>query len=187
MSAEPEQVSRGNPAGLADGSSLMARSTADAETRKNVEEFLYHQADLLDTRRWAEYVALFAASGIYWMPARPEQTSWEGVPSIFAEDINLMNIRVKRLGHPRAWSQQVEWATSHVVANVRVGAPDGAGVLIARANFHLSEVRGDHQRHFAGRYAHQLRRKGDGFEILLQRVDLLSAQIPFDYVIQAWV
>lgn len=187
MNPERKHAAGPDTARLADGSSLMARSTADAETRGNVEEFLYHQADLLDTRRWAEYVALFAAGGIYWMPARPEQTTWQGVPSIFAEDINLMNIRVKRLGHPRAWSQQIEWATSHVVSNVRVGAPDAGGVLVARANFLLTEVRGDHQRHFAGRYAHELRRKRDAFEILLQRVDLLSAQIPFDYVIQAWV
>ncbi len=187
MNAKPEPVAGWNRTRLADGSSVMARSTADAETRRNVEEFLYHQADLLDTKRWAEYVALFAASGVYWMPARPEQTTWQGVPSIFAEDINLMNIREKRLGHPRAWSQQVEWATSHVVSNVRVSAPDAAGVLVARANFLLTEVRGDQQRNFAGRYAHELRRKGGGFEILLQRVDLLSAQIPFDYVIQAWV
>ena len=187
MNAKPNQVAGPDQAGLADGGSVMARSTVDAETRRNVEEFLYYQADLLDAKRWAEYVALFAAGGVYWMPARPEQTTWQGVPSIFAEDINLMNIRVKRLGHPRAWSQQVEWATSHVVTNVRVGALDAGGVLIARSSFLLTEVRGDHQRHFAGRYAHELRRKGDAFEILLQRVDLLSAQIPFDYVIQAWV
>ena len=173
---------------LADGAGKMVRSSVDAETRMNVEEFLFHQADLLDTKRWSEYVGLFAGNGIYWMPARAEQTTWQGVPSIFAEDINLMNIRVKRIGHPRAWSQQMEWATSHVVANVRVGAPDPAsGILTACSNFHMTELRGDYQRYFAGRYAHQLRRRGDAFEIMLQRVDLLSAQIPFDYVIQAWV
>ena len=188
MSMENRQASGPDAGPLSVRDGVLARSTVDADTRRSVEEFLYHQSDLLDAKQWAGYVALFAETGVYWMPARPEQTTWHGVPSIFAEDINLMNVRLKRLGHPRAWSQQLEWATNHVVSNVRVHAEgDGRNTLVARSSFHVVELRGDHQRHFSGRYAHELRRKGDTYEILLQRVDLLSAQAPFDYVIQAWV
>jgi 3-phenylpropionate/cinnamic acid dioxygenase small subunit len=166
-----------------------ARSTADAATHRRVKEFLYHQADLLDAMRWGDYVALFARTGMYWMPARPEQITWVGLPSIFAEDIHLMEIRVRRLGHPRAWSQQAEWSTNHLVSNVRVYVPaePGDGSMLARSSFHMVELRGDHERQFTGTYLHRLQPRQDGFEILLQRVDLLSARAPFDYVIQAWV
>ena len=51
----------------------------------------------------------------------------------------------------------------------------------------LTELRRDALRHFAGTYRHTLRRCGDDFRIVLQRVDLLNGQAPFDYVLQIWV
>jgi hypothetical protein len=55
------------------------------------------------------------------MPANAADTTWDGVPSIFAEDRNLMTVRMKRVLHPDAWSQRPLWGTSHVVGNVIVG------------------------------------------------------------------
>src|SRR5262245_40325436 len=34
----------------------------------DVEQFLYKQAELLDTRQWQEWIDLFTDDGIYWMP-----------------------------------------------------------------------------------------------------------------------
>jgi hypothetical protein len=51
----------------------------------------------------------------------------------------------------------------------------------------MMELRRDATRHFAGTYRHTLRRSGDDFKIVLQRVDLLNGQAPFDYVLQVWV
>jgi hypothetical protein len=42
-------------------------------------------------------------------------------------------------------------------------------------------------RSLAGVYRHTLLRQGEDFKIELQRVDLMNAQAPFDYTIQAWV
>src|SRR5690606_18575578 len=71
-----------------------------------VEEFLYRQAEFLDGKQWQDYIDLFTADGTYWMPADPAHTHWDGVPSIFAEDCNLMTVRMKRILHPDAWSQK---------------------------------------------------------------------------------
>jgi benzoate/toluate 1,2-dioxygenase subunit beta len=49
------------------------------------------------------------------------------------------------------------------------------------------ELRRDTLRSFAGTYRHTLRRHAGDFRIELQRVDLMNAQAPFDYTIQAWV
>ena len=87
---------------------------------REVEQFLYRQADLLDRRRWDEFIELFADDGIYWMPAAPEQTTGEGVPSIFYEDRDLMRVRMKRVTHPHAWSQAPDWGTNHLVSNVMI-------------------------------------------------------------------
>ena len=76
-----------------------------AATRHEVEQFLYRQAELLDRRQWADFIELFDRDGIYWMPAAPEQTTGDGVPSIFYEDRDMMRVRMKRVTHPHAWSQ----------------------------------------------------------------------------------
>jgi 3-phenylpropionate/cinnamic acid dioxygenase small subunit len=155
-------------------------------TRDEVEAFLFRQAELLDGKRWQDFIDLFTPDGVYWMPASPEQTTWDGVPSIFAEDRNLMTVRMKRLNHPHAWSQAPLWGTSHLVGNVMLEKEEG-GEIVVRSRFHMMEFRRDQSRHFAGTYRHRLRRKDGGFEIKLQRVDMVNAQGTYDYVLQAWV
>jgi len=151
-----------------------------------VEQFLYAQANLLDGKRWQDYIDLFTDDGVYWMPASPEHTTWDGVPSIFAEDRNLMAVRMKRVLHPDAWSQRPLWGTNHVVGNVMIErvAPHEIDV---RSRFHMMELRRDDVRHFAGSYLHRLRSTEQGWRIVLQRVDMTNAQAIYDYVLQVWV
>jgi benzoate/toluate 1,2-dioxygenase subunit beta len=158
------------------------------DTQREVEQLLYRQADLLDRRQWAEFIELFTEDGKYWMPASPEQTTGDGVPSIFYEDRNLMRVRMKRVAHPHAWSQAPDWGTNHIVGNVAIEREDAAkGEVVARSRFHMMEFRRDASRHFAGSYLHRLRRTPDGYRIALQRVDMVNGQGPYDYVLQAWV
>lgn len=158
----------------------------DADPQRQVEEFLFHQAELLDTKNWQAYIDLFAEQGIYWMPARPEQTEWLDSPSIFAEDRPLMSVRMGRITHPNAWSQAPLWETNHIVGNVVIEEMTPAGIRV-RSRFQVQELRRDSSRSFAGTYRHTLLVRGDDFKIELQRVDLMNAQAPFDYTIQAWV
>jgi 3-phenylpropionate/cinnamic acid dioxygenase small subunit len=153
---------------------------------REVEQLLYRQAELLDTKAWDEYINLFTEDGLYWMPPAPHYTTWEGQPAIFIEDRDLMTVRARRVEHPRAWSQQAEWSTNHVVSNVVIEKSSGNDVEV-RSRFHMMELRRDELRHFGGSYRHQLRRSTDGLKIKLQRVDLFNAQAPYDYVLQVWV
>ncbi len=168
---------------LAQSAGCCARTPA---LQQQVEEFLFHQAELLDTKNWQAYIELFAEQGIYWMPARPEQTEWLDSPSIFAEDRPLMTVRMERITHPNAWSQAPLWETSHIVGNVVIEEAAPAALRV-RSRFQVQELRRDSVRSFAGTYRHTLLRRGDDFRIELQRVDLMNAQAPFDYTIQAWV
>ncbi|HEV3178218.1 MAG TPA: aromatic-ring-hydroxylating dioxygenase subunit beta [Stellaceae bacterium] len=158
------------------------------DTLREVEQFLFRQADLLDERRWGDFIELFADDGLYWMPASPEQTTGEGVPSIFYEDRNLMTVRMKRVTHPHAWSQSPMWGTSHLVSNVAIEKDDPrTGEITVRSRFHMMEFRRDVSRHFAGTYRHRLAKTKDGYRIKLQRVDMVNGQGPYDYVLQVWV
>ena len=163
-----------------------ANGAGHHETQHAVEQFLYRQAELLDAKEWQDYIDLFAADGMYWMPPEPSHTHWDGMPAIFAEDKNLMTVRMKRILHPDAWSQRPLWETNHVVSNIIV-EKESADEVQVRSRFHMLELRRDDVRHFAGSYRHTLKRTSGGFRIKLQRVDMTNAQAAYDYVIQAWV
>lgn len=158
------------------------------ELQREVEQFLYRQSELLDGKRWQDYIDCFVNDGVYWMPSAPEHTHWDGMPAIFIEDKDLMTVRMKRIEHPNAWSQQAEWATNHVVSNVTIERVDAkTGDIHVRSRFHMMELRRDDLRHFGGTYRHHLKRAKDGLKIKLQRVDMVNAQAPYEYVLQVWV
>jgi 3-phenylpropionate/cinnamic acid dioxygenase small subunit len=161
---------------------------AGHDIQREVEQLLYRQAEALDNKKWQAFIDLFTADGMYWMPPAPHYTTWDGMPAIFAEDRDLMTVRMKRVTHPHAWSQAPEWGTNHVVSNVVVEKVDPrSGDVHVRSRFHMVELRRDELRHFAGSYRHHLKRTKDGFRIKLQRVDMMNAQAPYEYVLQAWV
>jgi 3-phenylpropionate/cinnamic acid dioxygenase small subunit len=152
-----------------------------------VEQFLYRQSDFLDSKRWQDWIDLFAPDGIYWMPPDASYKTWDGQPAIFAEDRNLMTVRMNRVLHPDAWSQRPLWETNHVVSNVTIDKKSPRGEIIVRSRFHMMELRRDDVRHFAGSYTHHLKKTKSGYAIKLQRVDMTNAQAAYDYVLQVWV
>ena len=157
------------------------------ELQHAAEQFLYRQSELLDAKKWQEWIDLFTDDGIYWMPPEASYKTWDGQPAIFAEDKNLMTVRMNRVLHPDAWSQRPLWGTNHVVGNVIIEKESANGDVKARSRFHMMELRRDDVRHFAGLYIHHLKKTKDGYRIKLQRVDMTNAQAAYDYVLQVWV
>ena len=159
---------------------------AGKDVHYEVEQLLYRQAELLDSKQWQAWIDLFTDDGVYWMPPEPSYKTWDGTPAIFAEDKNLMNVRMGRVLHPDAWSQRPLWGTNHVVSNVVIEKTSSSEVQV-RSRFHMMELRRDDVRHFAGSYTHRLKKTKDGYRIKLQRVDMTNAQAAYDYVLQVWV
>ena len=161
--------------------------SAMPELQHEVEQFLYRQSELLDSKQWQAWIDLFTEDGVYWMPPERSHTTWEGQVAIFAEDKNLMDVRMKRVLHPDAWSQRPLWETNHVVSNVVIEKSQPNGDVEVRSRFHMLELRRDDVRHFAGSYRHHLVKGPEGYRIRLQRVDMANAQAAYDYVLQVWV
>lgn len=157
------------------------------QLQHDVEQFLYRQAGLLDEKQWQAWIDLFTADGIYWMPPDASYETWDGQPAIFAEDKNLMTVRMGRVLHPDAWSQRPLWGTNHIVSNVTINKIAKNGDLTVRSRFHMMELRRDDVRHFAGQYTHHLKKAKGGYRIKLQRVDMTNAQAAYEYVLQVWV
>ncbi|TMH38950.1 MAG: aromatic-ring-hydroxylating dioxygenase subunit beta [Betaproteobacteria bacterium] len=139
------------------------RKANGRDVHYEVEQLLYRQAELLDTKQWQDWIDLFTADGVYWMPPEPSYKTWDGMPAIFAEDKNLMTVRMKRVLHPDAWSQRPLWETNHVVSNVVVEKVLPSGDVHVRSRFHMMELRRDDVRHFAGSYRHELKKTKDGY------------------------
>ncbi|MGH7908049.1 MAG: aromatic-ring-hydroxylating dioxygenase subunit beta [Candidatus Binataceae bacterium] len=143
---------------------------------REIEQFLYREANLLDQKRWDEWLELFADDGCYWVPLFPEQDDPMAHTSLFYEDRPLMRMRIDRLRHPRAFSQEPPTMTSHVVSNVILESVDETtGEYAVRESFHMLEFRRDEQRIFGGFATFRLAPVDHGLSIKLKRVDLINS------------
>ncbi|MDB5819710.1 MAG: aromatic-ring-hydroxylating dioxygenase [Rhizobacter sp.] len=115
------------------------------ELQLAVEQFVYLEARLLDERRFDEWLALWTADGMYWMPRKPEQASPYDHISLMWEDAMLREVRVKRLTNPNNWSQQPPTRSARLVGNVMIDGRTAAGELVVRAGFQLTEWRSSQQ------------------------------------------
>jgi 3-phenylpropionate/cinnamic acid dioxygenase small subunit len=154
---------------------------ADGVNRAALEEFIIHEARLLDARKFRDWMGLFAEDGTYWVPAAPEQQSPFDQASLFYDDRDLMKTRVERLEHPRIHVQTPPSRTAHLVGNVVVEATDTAkSEYVVGSTLIMVEYRDDAQRVFAGRQQHRLRRHGETFRIVQKRVDLINSDGAFE-------
>src|SRR5580704_14340234 len=154
---------------------------ADGGSRAAVEDFIIHEAGLLDARRFRDWMELFAEDGTYWVPAMPNQQSPFDQASLFYDDRDLMKTRVDRLDHPRIHVQTPPSRTAHLIGNIVVEAADAAnGKYVVGSTVIMVEYRDDTQRVFAGRQQHRLRRHDDSFRIVQKRVDLINCDGAFE-------
>lgn len=156
--------------------------TDDPVFVRRVEEFLFHEARLLDEREFEAWMALFSDDGIYWIPATQGQQDPLGEVSIAYEDRQLLDVRVRRLRHPDNFADQPPARTRRVIGNVLLDDSDGTSTVV-RSNFTLVEFQNDAQRLFAGEYVHTLAAAGDGFRIRQKRVNLLNCDAPMGGIV----
>lgn len=152
-----------------------------ADSWREVERLLCHEAHLLDDARFDDWLEMFTADGVYWVPSKWGQTDALGVASIIYDDRPLLAIRVKRLAQGRAPVLSPMPRTTHLVGNVDLVGGDAAkGELRSKASFVMVEHREDRQRIYSGRYSHVLRRVAGELKIVLKRVDLINCDSTHD-------
>ena len=142
---------------------------------EDVAAFLFHEARLLDARRWQEWLTLFTTDGMYWAPLVHGQTDPINHASLFYEDALMREVRARRLEEKRAWSQQPVTQAARIVGNI-LPLPDEDGDLMVASTFHMLEWRRDGQRMLGGQYTHRLRRTPQGLRIVLKRIDLINRE-----------
>lgn len=141
------------------------------------EQFLFHEARLLDEQRLEEWLALFTDDATYWVPLEQGQKDPLGTSSIIYDDRTLLELRVKQARHPRAHARLPLARTVHQVSNIVV--KEG---LAVHSNLVLVEYRQEKQRVWGALVEHRLRHAGDSYRIAHKRVDLVNSEGELDGV-----
>src|SRR5438270_862809 len=108
--------------------------------RHEIEDFLYREAELLDDRRYEDWLELFADDGIFWIPLDADADP-KREPSILYDDKDGRAARVHQLLHQPHYSQMPPSRTVHAITNVRVGEADPDGAVRVRCNLAITEMR----------------------------------------------
>lgn len=145
-----------------------------AITREQVEDFLYAEADLLDSWRLDEWLALFDQErGGYYVPTTdcPPDADPSTTVFLIADDMPKLRSRVEQLLSGLTWAENPRSRTRHIVNNVRIIGREGE-VLLARANFVVYRMRFQNIDPYIGTYHYRLIPNNGTFKILERRVVL---------------
>ena len=97
--------------------------------RHAIEDFLYREAELLDERRYEEWLDLFTQDAHYWMPMRrnvprdePEREFTRHGTDVnwFDEGKDTLTRRVRQILTGVHWAEEPPSRICHVVSNVQV-------------------------------------------------------------------
>lgn len=150
------------------------RAIADPAEREQMRMLLEREARLLDQLRYEEWLKLYAAECVYWVPATPNAGDPRREVSVMFDDRRRLEDRVYRLRTGFAWSQAPASRTVRLITNIEVFATDGDDVRMVRSNFLISEFWGDETRLLSGWTGHRLVRQNNRWEIQAKQVNLLE-------------
>jgi len=97
--------------------------------KQEIEDFLYREADLLDERRYEEWLALLAEDVRYWMPMRrnvkvddlEREFTREGLDiSWFDEGKETLTRRVRQIQTGIHWAEEPVSRISHLISNIQL-------------------------------------------------------------------
>jgi 3-phenylpropionate/cinnamic acid dioxygenase small subunit len=158
--------------------------------RFEIEEFLNYEAELVDERKYDEWLALFAADLQYRVPivrnlAAPsiagEYLQGELDVSWFDEGKDTLATRVAQIKTGVHWAEEPLSRTAHLITNIRVAAatPSAADAKQVDVNCKFLIYRNrntDSEDTLIGRRSDSLRRSGDSW-LIYRRTLFLSQSV----------
>src|SRR5271163_1154982 len=112
-------------------------------TRAQVEDFLFHEAALLDAWRLDDWLGLLTEDARYEVPSN-DRPNADPASTLFmiADDIRRIRARVTRLKDKNAHAEYPPSRTRRMIANVRI-VEQSAPELSVEANFVIYRFRRD--------------------------------------------
>ena len=173
------------------------------EVVREIEQFLYREARILDNRQLHEWLDLLTDDVRYWMPVRSNrypvsskaisildgsrfeepELSNEGNLAIMDEDKDSLTRRIDRLDSGMAWAEDPPSRTRHFVSNVEVEQGPTESELKVYSNFIMYRTRADTEQDFYVGSREDVLRKVDGEwkiayrKIILDQTVLLAKNV----------
>ena len=154
------------------------------ELQREIEQFLYAEARLLDDGALRQWLDLFTDDAVYWMPARETRTERAdglrkaGELALFEDDKNFLEQRIERIESGLAHAEEPPSRTRHFVSNVEVAARDDGG-LDVRCNILVYQSRLERtESTYVGRREDTLRPTDGGWKIARRMIALDHTLLP---------
>jgi 3-phenylpropionate/cinnamic acid dioxygenase small subunit len=164
---------------------------------REVEQFLYREARLLDERRFEEWLTLLTDDIRYWMAARSNRyprrskaisildpdryvendMTREDELAILDETKQTLTGRVARLDTGMAWAEDPPSRTRHLITNIEVAPGQSASEIQVYSNFIVYRSRGETEQDFYVGARRDLLRRADGEWKLAERKVTLDQNV----------
>jgi 3-phenylpropionate/cinnamic acid dioxygenase small subunit len=163
------------------------------DVTREVEQFLYREARLLDERRFHEWLELLTDDIDYWMGSRsnrypktskaiaildPDRYVEDDLTkadelAILDEDKASLTSRVARLDTGMAWAEDPPSRTRHLITNIEVEPGDTAAEVKVYSNFMVYRSRAETEQDFyIGARRDVLRRVAGAWKIAERKITL---------------
>ncbi len=143
-------------------------------TRTEIEDFLYHEAALIDEWRTTEWHALFTEDAEYLVPPSENPDADKNTALfIINDDFHRLKHRAVRLTKRTAHAEFPHSLVRHMISNVRIVAQSGDEITV-----HYNQVVYRCKRQISDTYVCYVRQRlvkdGDSFKIRSKRVMLAT-------------
>jgi 3-phenylpropionate/cinnamic acid dioxygenase small subunit len=151
-----------------------AQAVIEAAARDEFRRLVEREARLLDQLRYDDWLAMYAAECVYWVPSTPHAGDPRREIAVMFDDRRRLEDRVYRLRTGFAWSQAPQSRTVRLITNVEVFGTTRDDARMLRSNFLISEFWDKETRTLTGWAGHRVVRSGGGWEIAAKQVNLLE-------------
>jgi 3-phenylpropionate/cinnamic acid dioxygenase small subunit len=143
---------------------------------RELEQFLYREARMLDEGRFEDWLALFTDDIRYWMPMKSVRSGKAHESdrlelAFFDDNKGTLTLRVKRLATNFAFAEDPPSRTTRLLSNIELEAGAQDGEATARCNFLVYRNRLQSVENlYVGHREDLLRRSGEGWRIARRKV-----------------
>ena len=159
---------------------------------REIEQFLYNEAELLDERRFSEWIDLIADDMHYHMPIRRnvkfgehhrENSDSDSEISWFDEGKETLAVRVRQINTGIHWCEEPFSRVRHLVSNIQVDSVDGDEVHVRSRFIVYTNRLADEVNLFVGKREDVLRRDPDTQWKIAKRTIILDQNVLLEKVI----
>ena len=154
---------------------------------RDIEDFFYYEADLLDERRFEEWLALFTDDVRYWMPMRKnvafryersDLTDEDDIAWI-DDDKETLTKRVRQIETGIHWAEEPASRICHIVSNVRIvnGSAAHSNEVAVTSRFCVYRNRVETETDFLVGRRHDTLRRADGHLRIARRKIILDQSV----------